>query len=840
MNICQPATNSTTSGDTNTKPIALCASCDRCRARKTKCDGQRPCGNCAAKYMKKHKLTSIEGIPLEEFECVYSPAKRRGPVPGKAGARKVEEMDDRSKGSMGNVSAGGGGMAGMMGNGAVGGMNGLKNSNLMRMDMSMTGMMGNNNMLQQNQQLAAMGMSNNNLLNGMNNMNGGMNMNNMNGNNKQGNGGMDMNDSLSMQQKLLNMQQQQLLMQQQGMGMDQSGGMYNANQNGMANPMAYDMLQQQLQLQQQQQEVINKMMEQMKNNNNNNSNGQVSGQEMGLNGNQTNDATSIDNQNLSKIASKHLLLLEKSSMVGNRLRAHYSLSIDSLLMFPPIPSDEEYCAKLNIVMNPIVLPQFDLSALRAARFAEIALGALISNEIPLSLELSNSVIGCLKQCADQPVHPSVLYEVARAFFLHGLFRSYRGDMQRYFTYRRICLSKLAQLAPDTKGIEALLAAISFHDSFVYMVYNANEHNLPKIDEVIPPVSNSTAAMEFATAAEKKYKVSTDPTRIASNPTNQMWIQGPPPVFINKEAPPLSRALDALACAVRTCCDEANSQLDEIIREAASEQMQVIQESNADSSLTAKAINANKDELCARNMILCAFVLLQQSEESGMERNHGQHLLVSAMDAFLEDGDEDDAGGFSDSQIQSLLSVSNTVIDKPALLYQPGPTYFMVTNTAVLLCHLLNALHASRSKQGSSGQSLSEMESALYDEVLDTYIALRKLLNCHRRKLPMLLRCHGLPRPKLLNTNDPTTPLIDLGETLMCACRASQGFVLMGSSPIVAAERAAAAELRNKEEASMVETDNGKDVEMDGSDNLDRELTVEDDALIGILGKVVSN
>jgi hypothetical protein len=38
-------------------PIALCASCDRCRARKTKCDGTRPCGNCATKYMKKNKLT---------------------------------------------------------------------------------------------------------------------------------------------------------------------------------------------------------------------------------------------------------------------------------------------------------------------------------------------------------------------------------------------------------------------------------------------------------------------------------------------------------------------------------------------------------------------------------------------------------------------------------------------------------------------------------------------------------------------------------------------------------------------------------------------------------------
>jgi Fungal Zn(2)-Cys(6) binuclear cluster domain len=43
-------TNIGSSGNT-----MLCASCDRCRARKTKCDGKRPCSNCIAKYMKKYK-----------------------------------------------------------------------------------------------------------------------------------------------------------------------------------------------------------------------------------------------------------------------------------------------------------------------------------------------------------------------------------------------------------------------------------------------------------------------------------------------------------------------------------------------------------------------------------------------------------------------------------------------------------------------------------------------------------------------------------------------------------------------------------------------------------------
>lgn len=57
--VCKEATSTVKDGNDDSKKvtITLCASCDRCRARKTKCDGKRPCGNCAAKYMKKHKLS---------------------------------------------------------------------------------------------------------------------------------------------------------------------------------------------------------------------------------------------------------------------------------------------------------------------------------------------------------------------------------------------------------------------------------------------------------------------------------------------------------------------------------------------------------------------------------------------------------------------------------------------------------------------------------------------------------------------------------------------------------------------------------------------------------------
>jgi len=52
--------------------VALCASCDRCRARKTKCDGARPCSNCATKYMKKNKVQRCVGyilVLVREMAC---------------------------------------------------------------------------------------------------------------------------------------------------------------------------------------------------------------------------------------------------------------------------------------------------------------------------------------------------------------------------------------------------------------------------------------------------------------------------------------------------------------------------------------------------------------------------------------------------------------------------------------------------------------------------------------------------------------------------------------------------------------------------------------------------
>ena len=34
----------------------LCASCEHCRTKKTKCDGKSPCSNCVARYLKLNKI----------------------------------------------------------------------------------------------------------------------------------------------------------------------------------------------------------------------------------------------------------------------------------------------------------------------------------------------------------------------------------------------------------------------------------------------------------------------------------------------------------------------------------------------------------------------------------------------------------------------------------------------------------------------------------------------------------------------------------------------------------------------------------------------------------------
>jgi len=387
---------------------------------------------------------------------------------------------------------------------------------------------------------------------------------------------------------------------------------------------------------------------------------------------------------------------------------------------------------------------------------------------------------------------------------------------------------------DNYGTSSLLAAVSFLDAWAYMIYNANEKLIPRIDGIKPPVTSSCGA-GGSLSDDNKFGVKTDAMSVACDPKNRNWIQGAPPVYLNNEAPMHARSLDAVSCAVRTCCDQANSRFAEIAKQADPAMAAQIPEETI-MTPTTTIVTAHEDELCSRNMILSAYTLMQQEEaihQGVRKKNEGLHMVISAMDAFLENSGDEGQSGFTDSQIQSLISVCNTALENPLLLHHAGPTYHMVTNAAILLCHLLNGMYTMKIEGG-----FGAMEATLFDEVLDTLIPIRKLLTIHRRKLPVKLRCHGIPRPPITDAPPEGKPFIELGETVLCTCRGCQGFVLMACSPCVAAERA-----RSAAERLMVESAQEKDaVEMG---DVDRELEdlagqfdMDDDALFGVVSNLI--
>ena len=157
-------------------------------------------------------------------------------------------------------------------------------------------------------------------------------------------------------------------------------------------------------------------------------------------------SANTDANGVPRTIASHTHLLELSDPDGSRLRSYYRLSVDEIFGFPPTPTDEEYCIKLNIPgMTPRMIPGTHLAALSAARFAEVALGAIVHNEVALGMELCNAVVHCLRESVQEPVQPPYMFEVARSYFLLGVFRAFRGDMVRYFKYRRVCLTYISKL-----------------------------------------------------------------------------------------------------------------------------------------------------------------------------------------------------------------------------------------------------------------------------------------------------------------------------------------------------------------------------------------------------------
>jgi len=449
---------------------------------------------------------SLEGIDYSQFDCIYSPAKRRGPVPGKTskGSSRVPSNYPLGITSASQYNAlqqqqiSSSQFCGVMNNNNMGTFNpqiqqltqainngtfssdelkqmlALQQQLLISQQNSMMAQQSNNmgtvggaqgvllnNMLQQQQNQQGMalggavhngglngglGMNNNGMGNINNNMASLQNLQNMTSNQTTIPGLMDINGNIDMNvlQSLTDQQlgiQMQLQQQQQQM------------------PDTNNLMSMNNQQQQQQQFMIpnNQMsmspqlgmtMDQqsgggMENNG-------PSAKRVHTNGGDvisTPDPSTIDG--LPPSVVKHLPLLQLNNSDGALLRSYYELSTNDILHLPRIPTDSEYCnLLLNQNQNVQVynIPTYDQSALYAARFSEVALGALANNQLSLGLELSNASVMCLRNCCHlEPSHVSCMYNVARAYLLHGIFRSFRGDMVRYFKYRRVCMTLIQQM-----------------------------------------------------------------------------------------------------------------------------------------------------------------------------------------------------------------------------------------------------------------------------------------------------------------------------------------------------------------------------------------------------------
>ena len=189
-------------------------------------------------------------------------------------------------------------------------------------------------------------------------------------------------------------------------------------------------------------------------------------QEQGGNSNQRMKFTTSEareEKSTPKYIEKYEPLLSLSNPQGNMLRSYYETSVNELFRLPQIPTNEDFCFKLSspTLTNLSTLSRGDAFTLKAGRFAELALGAQANNQVSLALELSNATVVCLRESIAEPSHPSCAYDKAKAYFLHAVLRSFRGDFERYFKYRRICLTHMNQVqVSDTKDV------ISFNKNFI--------------------------------------------------------------------------------------------------------------------------------------------------------------------------------------------------------------------------------------------------------------------------------------------------------------------------------------------------------------------------------------
>ena len=187
--------------------------------------------------------------------------------------------------------------------------------------------------------------------------------------------------------------------------------------------------------------------------------------------------------------------------------------------------------------------------------------------------------------------------------------------------------------------------------------------------------------------------------VASELLSDAWINFP--LEINSDTSPSIRMLEGIACEIRSFVDKSQNRTCNNAKEATGEDHAV--SSNIGYLLLAKSIHVISNE-----------------DIESKESSRGAFYVLKA------------------------------VVHQPLLLFQGGPTNFLLHKVALHTARLINKLHKDGCKENSK---------QLFDEALDLYNAVRVIFNWHNSKLPSQLR-RVLPRLILHDTKAECGDLID--------------------------------------------------------------------------------
>ena len=459
----------------------LCASCDRCRQRKTKCDGDRPCSCCLTRYIKLHPLEIESRVTAEMAGCVYSVAKKRGPVPGNslkksrsayhhAGARDDErrvlmKQNTASTALPSNVPRTG---DMRMGNEVAMAVNSNGDSNIASLNVNVLPSMLTSTSASGQPLHRVYAASYPSTIDELYKQvtarrqvhsihnNGG------NSNSATGPSTMDLN-------------QQQVLLQQADERTVMALKNVTSNQHHHQNTLGYiprnlypnvlytkpSTLEHVLDYQKA--ATMNQLsspsvqyIRDHRSASTNNASRVAGFHPLHLSVTSAGHASELPKNRLSNSNRDGTLLtkeelsemLSSRSSLGNLLRAYYQTTVNELFCFPTTPSKEEFCYyNSNGNMNSLFRhpAEFDFAAIYAAGYAELAIGAYVMGKSSLASEMASATVISLKNCVEEPVQKDLLFDLAKTYFLLGIFRWFLGDVRRYLMYRRACMAHVMQL-----------------------------------------------------------------------------------------------------------------------------------------------------------------------------------------------------------------------------------------------------------------------------------------------------------------------------------------------------------------------------------------------------------